>query len=50
MDMRLKDRRDLALSFDDINHYRRMATAIAETMSLMTQVDEAIADAGGLFG
>ena len=49
MDKWLKDRRGRALSFDDIDHYRRMAAAIGETMSLMAQVDEAIVNTGGLF-
>ncbi|MYC34446.1 MAG: hypothetical protein F4X64_14880 [Chloroflexi bacterium] len=49
MEKWLKDRRGRTLSFDDIDHYRRMTAAIAETMNLMAQVDEAVDETGGLF-
>ena len=49
MDKWLKDRRGRTLSFDDIDHYRQMAAAIRETISLMAQVDRAIEETGGLF-
>ncbi len=45
----LKDRKGYALSFDDLNHYRRMGFALAETARLMKEIDEAIEDSGGLF-
>ena len=51
MDKWLKDRRRRALSpYDDLEHYRRMAAAIAQTIELMPQVDDAIESSGGLFG
>ena len=50
MDKWLKDRRGRTLSFDDIDHYRRMAAAIGETINLMERVDWAIEETGGLFG
>ena len=50
MDKWLKDRRGRVLSFDDIDHYRRMAAAIGETINLMERVDRAIEETGGLFG
>ncbi len=50
MDKWLKDRRRRNLSpYDDLEHYRRMAAAIAETIALMTQVDDVIESCGGLF-
>ena len=50
MDKWLKDRRGRTLSFDDIDHYRRMTSAIGETINLMERVDRAIEETGGLFG
>ena len=51
MDKWLKDRRRRALSpYDDLQHYRRMVAAIAQTIELMPQVDDAIESSGGLFG
>lgn len=50
MDKWLKDRRNRTLSFDDQQHYRRIAAALASTMELMMAVDVAIADNGGWFG
>ena len=50
MDKWLKDRRRRALSpYDDLDHYRRMAAAITQTIELMTQVDKAIERSGSLF-
>ena len=49
MEKWLKDRKGRALSFDDLDHYRRMGFALAETGRLMQEVDVAIEDAGGLF-
>ena len=51
MDKWLKDRRRRALSpYDDLEHYRRMAAAIAETIAQVSQIDSVIESAGGLFG
>lgn len=49
MEKWLKDRKDRTLSFDDLNHYRRMGLALAETGRLMQKIDAAIEDARGLF-
>ena len=49
MDKWLKDRKGRALSFDDLDHYRRMGVALEETGRLMEEIDAAIEDAGGLF-
>ena len=50
MDKWLKDRRRRNLSpYDDLEHYRQMAAAIAETIALMPQVDDVIESCGGLF-
>ena len=49
LDKWLKDRRGRTLSFDDLDHYRRIAAALTETIRLMAEVDEAIADSGELF-
>ncbi len=43
----LKDRKERALSYEDIKHYQRMVAALAETIILMEQIDEAIEDQGG---
>ena len=43
----LKDRKGRVLSFDDIRHYQRVVAALAETFTLMEQVDVVIADHGG---
>lgn len=43
----LKDRRGRSLSTDDLRHYQRMLIAIAETQSLMPQIDAAITHHGG---
>ena len=49
MDKWLKDRKGRTLSFDDLDHYRRIAAALEETIRLMAEVDAAIAEAGGLW-
>jgi hypothetical protein len=38
----LKDRKGRALSFDDTKHYQRIVGALAETITLMEQIDETI--------
>ena len=38
----LKDRRGRTLTFDDIEHYGRIATALQETIRLMSEIDAAI--------
>ncbi len=43
----LKDRKGRALSYDDILHYQKIVAALAETMTLMEQIDEAIEEHGG---
>ena len=43
----LKDRKGLVLDHGDLNHYRRVVAALGDTIQLMTQVDEAIEEAGG---
>ena len=43
----LKDRKDRKLSFDDIEHYGQIISALSETIRLMKEVDEVIAGAGG---
>ena len=45
----LKDRRGRTLLFDDLDHYKRIAAALSETMRLMAEVDEAILESGDLF-
>ncbi len=45
----LEDRKGRALSFDDLNHYKLMGFALAETGRLMDEIDVAIEEAGGLF-
>lgn len=49
MEKWLKDRKGRALSFDDLSHYQRMGFALAETRTLIEEIDAAIEDAGGLF-
>ena len=49
LDKWLKDRRGRTLSFDDLDHYKRIAAALSETMRLMAEVDEAILESGDLF-
>jgi Type ISP C-terminal specificity domain len=43
----LKDRKERILSYEDIKHYQRIVAALAETILLMEQIDEAIEDQGG---
>ena len=43
----LKDRKGRTLTFDDLKHYQRIVAALAETITLMEQVDEAIEEHGG---
>ncbi len=43
----LKDRKGRQLSFEDVQHYQRVVAALAETITLMEQVDEAIEEHGG---
>ena len=38
----LKDRRGRTLTFDDIEHYQRIVTALQETIRLMAEIDDAI--------
>ncbi|HDZ22664.1 hypothetical protein LCGC14_0303890 [marine sediment metagenome] len=38
----LKDRKGRPLSYDDITHYRRVVTALGETIRLMSAIDAAI--------
>ena len=38
----LKDRKDRTLSYDDIEHYRRMTEAVRQTIRLMGEIDNAI--------
>ena len=49
MDKWLKDRKGRTISFDDLDHYRRIATAIEETILLMKEVDATIIENGGLW-
>ena len=44
MDKWLKDRRGRELSFDEQNHYVKIAAALQETIRLMEEVDQAIGD------
>ena len=45
----LKDRTRRQLSFDDLDHYGKIAGALGETIKLMTDIDDVIAGGGGLF-
>ena len=42
----LKDRRGRALSAADVDHYRRVAAAVAKTIDLMSEVDRVISQEG----
>jgi hypothetical protein len=42
----LKDRKSRVLSFDDIRHYQRIVSALAETIILMANIDEVIEEHG----
>ena len=43
----LKDRKGQVLTFNDIKHYQRIVAALAETITLMTNIDEVIEEYGG---
>ena len=43
----LKDRKGRTLSKDDIDHYRKIVAALAETRRLMAEIDEVIGKHGG---
>lgn len=43
----LKDRKGRQLTYDDLTHYRHIVSALAETMRLMAEIDEAIEQHGG---
>ncbi len=43
----LKDRKGRTLTFADLKHYQRIVAALAETITLMEQIDEAIDEHGG---
>ena len=43
----LKDRKGRQLTYDDLTHYRHIVSALAETMRLMAEIDEAIENHGG---
>ena len=43
----LKDRKGRVLSDDDINHYRRIVAALADTKHLMDKIDDLIGQHGG---
>jgi len=43
----LKDRKGRQLSFSDLQHYQRIVAALAETITLMEQIDEVIEEHGG---
>ncbi|HEX5313903.1 MAG TPA: type ISP restriction/modification enzyme, partial [Gammaproteobacteria bacterium] len=43
----LKDRKDRALSYDDLTHYQNVVAALARTLELQSELDAAIEKAGG---
>ena len=43
----LKDRKGRALTHDDLEHYGRVVSALAETRRLMAEIDAILADHGG---
>ncbi len=43
----LKDRKGRQLAFSDLQHYQRVVAALAETITLMEQIDEVIEEHGG---
>ena len=43
----LKDRKGRHLTYDDLTEYRRVVAALAETISLMREIDEVIESHGG---
>lgn len=42
----LKDHKGRTLTFDDLKHYQCIVAALAETITLIEQVDEAIEEYG----
>ncbi|MDY0018361.1 MAG: type ISP restriction/modification enzyme, partial [Anaerolineae bacterium] len=43
----LKDRRERALTYDELTHYQRVVVALRETLRLMGEIDAAIEEHGG---
>jgi len=43
----LKDRKGLALNFDDLEHYRKTVAAISDTIKIMEAIDIALEEEGG---
>ncbi|MEN6519558.1 MAG: type ISP restriction/modification enzyme [Armatimonadota bacterium] len=43
----LKDRKGRVLTYDDLQHYRSIAAALAETIRIMSEIDEIIDQSGG---
>ena len=43
----LKDRKGRQLTYDDLTHYQHVVAALAETISLMREIDEVIEAHGG---
>ena len=43
----LKDRKGRVLTYDDIQHYRKIVAALQETITLMEQIDAVIEEHGG---
>jgi len=43
----LQDRKGRTLSTDDLSHYYRMAAAIAESLAILAEIDEALEERGG---
>ncbi len=43
----LKDRKNRELSFDDLEHYEQVVSALIQTIQLMQNIDETIEENGG---
>ncbi len=43
----LKDRKGRTLAFDDLEHYAKTIAALAQTIELMSAIDETIEEHGG---
>jgi predicted helicase len=43
----LKDRKSRTLSFDDLEHYAKVVSALSQTIELMNSIDETIEENGG---
>jgi hypothetical protein len=43
----LKDRQGKTLDYDDLNHYQNIVAALAETITLMQEIDALITEHGG---